>query len=118
MTVTGQAKKVELEFTVFMLLKADPDRMDSSVARARKRAQEALAPILLKHSSKVMLGYFDVDYYSARVTDIWIWRAKDDQAFRHLLADLRKNPFWHCHFRIVEDLRAWSRHMPGITMAR
>ncbi len=100
--MTGDADPVDFEFTVFMLVRADPDRSGLAVAFAREWAQEVLAPILQKNASRVTLGYFDLEYDPARITDIWIWRAKDGRAFRHLLADLKEDQFWNSHFRVVE----------------
>jgi hypothetical protein len=102
--MTRQATVFEPRFTVFMLLKTAPECLGLTGARAREMAQEALSPFLKKHASKVTLSFFDVEFYSARVSDIWIWRAKDVHAYHHLLGDLRQNTFWNRHFKVVEIL--------------
>ena len=94
----------EPEFTVFMLLKIAPECLGFTVACARELAREALAPILQQHAATVTLGYFDMKFVSDRVTDIWIWRARDVQAYQRLLADLRAEPFWDRYFKVVEIL--------------
>jgi hypothetical protein len=104
MRMTRQANTFESEFTVFMLLKIAPEWLGFTLARARELAQEALAPILKKHNSKVSLRYFDAEFYSPRVTDIWIWRARDVHAYHHVLEDLRDNPFWNRYFKVIETL--------------
>jgi hypothetical protein len=92
------------KFTVIMLLKNAAAWEGLTVARAREWAQEALAPVLRKHASKVTLRFFDVEFYSPRVTDIWIWRTTDVNAYHHLLEDLRENPFWNRYFKVIETL--------------
>jgi hypothetical protein len=100
--MTRQAHTFEYEFTVFMLLRAAPECLGFTIAGIRELARQALTPILRKHASRVALGYFDAEFYSSRVTDIWIWRAKDVHAYHHLLEDLRLNTSWNRHFKIVE----------------
>ena len=99
-----QASTSEPEFTVVMLLKTVPERLGFTAARTRELTQEALGPILKKHAAHVTVGYFDVEFYSARVTDIWIWRAKDVHSYHRLLMDLRGSSFWTRYFRVVEVL--------------
>jgi Darcynin, domain of unknown function len=102
--MTRQASTFQPQFTVLMLVKADPEWLGLTAARVRSLAQEALAPILKKLAPNVTLGYWDVDFYSALVTDIWIWRTKDVGTYRQLLEDLRENAFWTRHFKVVEIL--------------
>jgi hypothetical protein len=99
-----QANAFEPKFTVFMLLKAAPEWLGFTVARARALAQEALTPTLRKHASKVTLHYFDLEFAATRVTDIWIWCAKDVHAYHSLLEDLREDTFWKRYFKVVEIL--------------
>ena len=99
-----QVHTFEQNFTVLMLLKNAAAWEGCTVAHAREWAQHALAPVLKKHTSKVTLRYFDVEFYSPRITDIWIWCVKDVDAYHHLLEDLRKNPFWNRYFKIIETL--------------
>jgi hypothetical protein len=42
-----------------------------------------LEPILNKHRDKVKLRFFDVEFYSARVTDIWQWGAVNHHAHEY-----------------------------------
>lgn len=102
--MTRQVRLFEQEFTVFMLLKNAVAGKGCAVLEARDWAREALAPVLQKHASRVTLRYFDVKFYSPRITDIWIWCAKDMQAYRQLLEDLQKSALWNQYFKIVETL--------------
>jgi hypothetical protein len=40
------------------------------------------------------LRFFDVGFYTARVTDIWQWDAMDHHACELVVEDLRETPFW------------------------
>jgi len=102
--MTRPASTLKPHFTVFMLVKTAPEWLGFTVARVRELALEQLAPTLSKHTSNVSLRFFDVRFYSNRVTDIWIWAAKDVHAYHHLLEDLRADPFWNRYFKIVEIL--------------
>jgi Darcynin, domain of unknown function len=50
------------------------------------------------------LRFFDVEFYSARVTDIWQWDAVDHHAYELVVEDLRETPFWDRYFSVVEIL--------------
>lgn len=50
------------------------------------------------------LRLYDVEFYSARVTDLWAWEATDHRAYELLVEDLRETPFWDRYFQIVEIL--------------
>jgi hypothetical protein len=102
--MTNHANAFIPEFTVFMLVKTTPEWLGFPVARRHELAREQLTPILKKHASGVSLRYFDVEFYSARVTDIWMWDAKDHRAYQLLVEELRESPFWDRYFEVVEIL--------------
>ena len=62
--------------TVFMLVKTSPEWLGFPVERRFALFTEQFKPILKKHESVVSLRFFDVEFYSTRVTDIWMWDAK------------------------------------------
>jgi hypothetical protein len=99
-----QANTFETEFTVFMLVKTTPEWLGFPVSRRGELAREQLTPILKKHAAGVSLRYFDVEFYSARVTDIWMWDAKDHHSYQLLIEELRESQFWDRYFEIVEIL--------------
>jgi hypothetical protein len=90
--------------TVFMLVKTSPEWLGFSVDRRFQLLREQVTPILRKHAAGVRLRFFDVEFYSARVTDLWLWDARDHQAYQLLVEDLRETPFWDRYFEIVEIL--------------
>jgi hypothetical protein len=61
-------------------------------------------PILRKYRDRLTLRFFDTEFYSARVTDIWLWEATDRHAYELVVEELRETPFWDRYFHIVEIL--------------
>ncbi|NMN03879.1 MULTISPECIES: darcynin family protein [unclassified Novosphingobium] len=94
----------EPTLTVFMLVKTSREWLGFSVDRRFELLAEHFTPILRKHAAGVALRFFDVEFYSARVTDIWMWDAKDHHAYELLVEDLRVTAFWDRYFDIVEIL--------------
>ena len=102
--MTKQANSAEAPFRVFMLVKIAPQWLAFTLAHRRALAQEQLAPVLKRNSSRVSLRYFDAQFCSARITDIWIWSVADARAYHDLMQQLRANPFWSRYVKIVEVL--------------
>lgn len=94
----------EPSLTVFMLVKTSPEWLGFAVNRRFELLAEQFTPILKKHAANVVLRFFDVEFYSTRVTDIWMWDAKDHHSYQLLVEDLRETPFWDRYFDIVEIL--------------
>jgi hypothetical protein len=46
------------------------------------------------------------EFYSARITDLWVWEAKTRSAYEAAIEALRDTPFWERYFQIVEILPA------------
>jgi hypothetical protein len=90
--------------TVFMLVKTSPEWLAFSVDERFAQLARHVEPILNKHRDKVRLRFFDVEFYSARVTDIWQWDAVDHHAYELIVEDLRETPFWDRYFSVVEIL--------------
>lgn len=90
--------------TVFMLVKTSPEWLSFTVDRRFELLAEQFAPILKKHAHEVRLRFFDVEFYSARITDIWMWDASDHHAYQLLVEDLRETAFWDRYFHIEEIL--------------
>lgn len=90
--------------SVFMLVKTSPEWLGFSVERRFELLREQFTPILRRHAAGVRLRFFDVEFYSTRVTDIWLWDARDHHAYQLLVEELRETPFWDRYFAIVEIL--------------
>jgi hypothetical protein len=101
----------EIALTVFMLVKSMPQWLGLTSEEQSTLLATHIEPILQKHHTQVTLRLYDVEFYSARVTDLWVWEATDHLAYELLVEDLRKTPFWDRYFQIVEIL-------PGVENTR
>lgn len=90
--------------TVFMLVKTTRLWLDKPVEDRFAWGEAVLEPILKKHGDGVSLRFFDVEFYSARVTDIFVWSVDDRKAYEMLVEELRETEFWDKYFEIVEIL--------------
>jgi len=90
--------------TVFMLVKTTLEWLGFTIDERFRKLDEHVQPILDKHRKRVRLRFFDVEFYTARATDIWLWEASDHHAYEMLVEDLRETPFWDRYFEIVEIL--------------
>jgi hypothetical protein len=94
----------EVVLTTFMLVKSMPEWLEFTSEVRSKLLGTHIEPILKKHYPKVTLRLYDVEFYSARVTDLWVWEATDHFGYQLLVEDLRETPFWDRYFQIVEIL--------------
>ncbi len=94
----------EPAITVFMLVKTTPEWLGFTVERRHQLAKAQLTPIFEKHRADVRLRFFDIEFYSARVTDVWMWDARDHQSYELLVEELRETAFWDRWFQVVEIL--------------
>jgi Darcynin, domain of unknown function len=97
----GQRK---IALTAFMLVKSLPVWLGFPSEERFRLLATHIEPILKKHHPKVTLRLYDVEFYSARVTDLWVWETTDHHACELLVEDLRETPFWDRYFQIVEIL--------------
>ena len=115
--MADEAADFEPEFTVFMLVKTTVEWLGYSVVERNTIAREKLTPVLKKHSAKVRMRFFDIEFYSARVSDLWMWDCKDHHSYQMLVEELREGPFWNRYFQIVEILPgvedAYVKNYPG-----
>jgi darcynin-like uncharacterized protein len=94
----------EPAITVFMLVKTMPEWLAMSVDERFSELAKHVEPIVQRHRDRVRLRFYDVEFYTARVTDVWVWDALDHHAYELLVEDLRETPFWDRYFAIVEIL--------------
>ena len=98
------AEPTDLPVTAFMLVKTTPEWLAMSPhARADAFTAEVLPAIKAK-TTGVRSRFFDTEFYSARVTDVWMWEADDHQAYQLLIDALRETPFWDRYFDVVDLL--------------
>ena len=92
------------ELTVFMLVKTKPVWLSMPVEERFKQLRAHVEPLLKKHGETIRMRFYDTEFYSARVTDMWIWEAKTHHAWQLIAEDLRETPFWDSYFDVVEIL--------------
>ncbi|WP_033343015.1 darcynin family protein [Catenuloplanes japonicus] len=90
--------------TAFILLKTNRAWLELSVPERVAAFQERVLPAIKDRAEDVRWRYFDTEFYTARVTDIWVWEARDHDAFQLVIEALRETPFWDHYFEIVDIL--------------
>lgn len=97
-------EKLKPEITVFMLVKTTTEWLGFTVDQRFKHMTATVQPILQKYKGKVRLRFYDTEFYSSRVTDMWVWEASSHAGYQLLVEELRETPFWDRFFEIVEIL--------------
>ncbi|WP_342107480.1 darcynin family protein [Methylobacterium sp. SI9] len=94
------------KLTVFMLVKTSPEWLALPIDDRFARLREAFEPILRRHADTVRLRFYDAEFYTARLTDLWVWEAADHHAYELVVEALRETAFWDRWFSIVEIIPA------------
>ncbi len=94
----------EPEVTAFILVKTTREWLDLTVEQRVDALTTEVMPVIRSRTTGVRSRFFDTEFYSARVTDVWVWEARDHQAYQLLIDALRETPFWDRYFEIVEIL--------------
>jgi darcynin-like uncharacterized protein len=105
MTTTKQKpEESQDDLTVFMMVKTSPEWLGFSIDQRFDAFNRYMIPILKKYENQVRLRFFDTEFFSTRVTDVWVWEAKSRHAYELVVEDLRETPLWDRFFSIVEIL--------------
>ncbi|MET8853358.1 darcynin family protein [Amycolatopsis sp. NPDC004625] len=94
----------KLPVTAFVLVKTTTEWLAMSVAERIHAFTTEVVPVIEARTHGVRSRFYDTEFYSARVTDIWVWEADDHEAYRLLIDALRETPFWDRYFDVVELL--------------
>lgn len=98
------AQTTETPVTAFMLVKTTPEWLAMTVEERIHAFTTEVVPAVKARTTGVRSRFYDTEFYSARVTDVWVWEADDHHAY-HLLVDaLRETPFWDRYFEVVDLL--------------
>lgn len=92
------------DMTVFILVKTMPEWLDMSIDQRFQTFNSVMEPILKQHGDQVRFRFYDTEFYSARVTDVWVWDVKSRHAYEMVVEALRESPMWDRLFSIVEIL--------------
>lgn len=74
-----------------------------SVEQRLNAFKTEIRPAIQKQGDDIRLCFYDTEFYSARVTDIWVWEARSHKAYQLLIDALRETPFWDRYFEIVKS---------------
>jgi len=94
----------EAGVTAFMLVKTTSEWLGLSVEQRVEAFTSEVLPAIDRKVDGVRSRFFDTEFYSARVTDVWMWEARDHEALQLLVEALRETPFWDRYFDVVEIL--------------
>jgi Darcynin, domain of unknown function len=112
--MTAQQQPFNPAITVFFLVKTSPEWLGFSFETRLEQAQTVFQPILDQFQGRIRLKWYDVEFYTAVITDIWMIEAKDHQSYQLFCEKLRETPFWD-RFFLVKDIHpgeqnAWAKN--------
>lgn len=90
--------------TAFMLVKTTPEWLALTVEERIESFRTEVVPAIEEKAKGVRSRFYDTEFYSARVTDVWVWEAVDHAAYQRLVDALRETPFWDRWFEVAEIL--------------
>ncbi len=94
----------EVNVTAFMLVKTKPEWLAMSVEQRFAAFETEILPVIKEKAKDVRSRFYDTEFYSARVTDIWMWEARDHESYQLLIEALRETPWWDRYFDVAELL--------------
>jgi hypothetical protein len=97
-------EQADEQLTVFVLVKTMPEWLGFTVDERFAHFGRYMQPILKKYEDQVRFTFYDTEFFSARVTDVWMWQAKSRHAYEMVVEELRETPLWDRFFSIVEIL--------------
>ncbi|WP_405445543.1 darcynin family protein [Streptomyces erythrochromogenes] len=90
--------------TAFMLIKTTPEWLAMTPRERMAAFATQVVPAIEARTTGVRSRFYDTEFYSARVTDVWVWEADDHEAYQLLVDALRETPFWDRYFQVVDLL--------------
>ncbi|WP_036177439.1 darcynin family protein [Massilia sp. 9096] len=112
--MTQQSVNFNAKFTAFFLVKTSPEWLGFSFEERLAHARGTFQPILEEFSTGVKLNWYDTEFYTATITDIWMIEAKDHESYQLFCEKLRETPFWDRFFFIKEiflgEKNAWAKN--------
>ncbi|WP_067678086.1 darcynin family protein [Nocardia miyunensis] len=94
----------ESTITAFMLVKTTPEWLALTVEQRVHAFETEIVPTIRERVTGVHSRFYDTEFYSARVTDVWSWEAPDHHTYQLLIDALRETPFWDRYFEVVDIL--------------
>jgi hypothetical protein len=94
----------EAGLTAFILVKTRRQWLDLTVPERIAAFEADVLPTVRDRVTDVRSRFYDTEFYSARVTDVWVWETRDHAGFQLVIEALRETPFWDHYFDVVEIL--------------
>ena len=98
------AEETEPAVTAFMLVKTTPEWLALTIEERVEAFKTQVLPAIQSKAKDVTSRFYDTEFYSTRVTDVWVWEARDHEAFQLVVEALRETPFWDRYFDVVDVL--------------
>ncbi|MFE5475307.1 darcynin family protein [Nocardia sp. NPDC056541] len=98
------AAHTEPPVTAFMLVKTTPEWLALTVPERVDAFTTQVLPAIEAKTTGVRSRFYDTEFYSVRVTDVWVWEAESHLAYQLLIDALRETPFWDRYFEVVDLL--------------
>ncbi|MET8877803.1 darcynin family protein [Nocardia sp. NPDC004604] len=98
------AEKTKPPVTAFILVKTTPEWLALTVQERVAAFTTQVLPAIEAKTTGVRSRFYDTEFYSARVTDVWVWEAEDHHAYQLLIDALRETPFWDRYFEVIDLL--------------
>jgi hypothetical protein len=109
-----QSAQFEPALTTFFMVKTSPEWLGFSFETRLSHARETFQPILDEFRERIRLKWYDVEFYTARISDIWMIESKDHQSYQLFCEKLRETPFWDRFFLVHDifpgELNAWAKN--------
>ncbi|MFD7504797.1 darcynin family protein [Streptomyces sp. NPDC059850] len=88
--------------TAFMLIKTQPEWLAMTPEERVDAFTTQVMSAVKARTKGVRSRFYDTEFYSTRVTDVWVWEADDHEAYQLLIDVLRETPFWDRYFEVVD----------------
>ena len=109
-----QSTEFDVALTTFFMVKTSPEWLGFSFKTRLAHARETLQPILDEFKGRVRLKWYDVEFYTAKISDIWMTESMDHHSYQLFCEKLRETPFWDRFFLVHDifpgELNAWAKN--------
>ncbi|MER6694850.1 darcynin family protein [Streptomyces minutiscleroticus] len=102
--MTTLSEKSAPPVTAFMLIKTTSEWLAMTPQERVSALTTQVIPAIRARTTGVRSRFYDTEFYSTRVTDVWVWEADDHDAYQLLIDALRETPFWDRYFTVVDLL--------------
>jgi chlorite dismutase len=94
----------EPALTAFILVRTTRSWLDLAPEQRFEVLRTEIRPAIEAKGVQVRSRFYDTEFYSAKVSDIWVWEAPDHHSFQLVIEALRETRFWDDYFEVVDVL--------------